>query len=160
MRFGKLVVNASPLIVLTKSGLLSVVSRLSDSWIVPETVFNEITVKSDVNPGAINSLPGIRIVPIALNPQILAWDLGDGESAVLSYSLLDNLLPVCIDDRAAFRCASTFGIPVTGSIGLLIRAKRLGLLLSVREGIDRLQSAGLWLSPAFIADILKREKEI
>lgn len=159
MRFANLVVNASPLIVLTKSGLLSVVSRLSDSWIVPETVFNEATAKSDVNPGAINSLPGISIVSSVLIPQVLGWDLGDGESAVLSYSLLHGCLPVCMDDRAAFRCANTSGIPVTGSIGLLIRAKRLGLLPSMREGIDRLQSAGLWLSPSFISDILKREKE-
>jgi predicted nucleic acid-binding protein len=46
----------------------------------------------------------------------------------------------------ARRCAQTLGIPMLGTGGLLVLAKRRGLLASVSEGIAKLQQSGLWLS--------------
>jgi predicted nucleic acid-binding protein len=159
MRFDTIVANASPLITLSKAGLLSNVAHVAQEWVVPDVVFQEVTAKPDVPPDSIHSLPNITIVPVVPETCILGWDLGKGESAVLSYALMHNHLPVCVDDRAAWRCAQTYALPATGTIGLLLRAKRLGYLASVKESIARLQDAGLWLSSAFVADLLRREKE-
>jgi len=46
----------------------------------------------------------------------------------------------------ARRCAKTLNIPILGTGGLLVLAKRRGLLPSVGEGIAKLRRAGLWLS--------------
>ena len=54
------------------------------------------------------------------------------------------------------RCAKTLNIPMLGTGGLLVLAKRRGLLPSVSEGIERLRQSGLWLSDD-IAQILKTQ---
>ena len=159
MRFNRLVVNASPLIVLTKSGLLDIVESLADEWIVPQPVFDEITKKPDVSPARIEKLPKLSVPTVSMEPCVLGWDLGNGESSVLAFSQ-NNHLPVCIDDRAAWRCAQTLGLPTIGTIGLLLRAKKAGLLPTIKAGISQLQNAGLWLSPAFVQQLLIREKEL
>lgn len=51
-----------------------------------------------------------------------------------------------IDDMDARRCAQTLGIPIFGTGGLLVLAKRRGLLPSVSAAVTKLRSAGLWLS--------------
>jgi predicted nucleic acid-binding protein len=159
MRFDKIVANASPLIVLNKAGLLSKAAHVAKTWIVPQVVFEEVTAKPDVPADSIHALPNITTVAVEPEACILGWDLGRGESAVLSYALTQNHLPVCIDDRAAWRCAQTFALPITGTIGLLLRAKRMGYIASIKESISRLQDAGMWLSSAFVADLLHRENE-
>ena len=61
-----------------------------------------------------------------------------------------------IDDMDARRCAKTLNIPMLGTGGLLVLAKRRGLLPSVGEGIARLRDAGLWLSDDIVR-ILKAQ---
>jgi len=73
-------------------------------------------------------------------------ELGAGETAVLSHALANPPLRAVIDDMDARRCARTLNIPILGTGGLLVLAKRRGLLTSVAEGIARLRDAGLWLS--------------
>ncbi|MFN0315926.1 MAG: DUF3368 domain-containing protein [Burkholderiales bacterium] len=46
----------------------------------------------------------------------------------------------------ARRCARTLSIPMLGTGGILVLAKRRGLLASVGEAVEKLRSAGLWLS--------------
>ena len=46
----------------------------------------------------------------------------------------------------ARRCAQTLGIPIFGTGGLLVLAKRRGLLDSVGAAIEKIRDAGLWLS--------------
>lgn len=55
-----------------------------------------------------------------------------------------------LDDLAARRVALGAGIPVTGSLGVLLDAKRAGRLESVREAIDRIRDHGAWLSDAVV----------
>lgn len=80
------------------------------------------------------------------SPRVAAWNLGAGETAVLSYALAHPPLRAVIDDMDARRCAQTLGIPMLSTGGLLVLAKRRGLLASVSEGIAKLQQSGLWLS--------------
>lgn len=74
---------------------------------------------------------------------ILAWDLGAGESAVLAYAL-DRLGALAIiDDLQARRCAEAHGIPLRGTVGLILRARRLELIPTAREALNRVRQAGL-----------------
>ena len=61
-----------------------------------------------------------------------------------------------VDDRAARRCAKTLDIQTLGTGGMLILAKRRGLIESISESLSKLQDAGLWLSVE-IAELLKRQ---
>ena len=50
-----------------------------------------------------------------------------------------------LDDRDARRCARTVGVQTLGSGGMLILAKRPGLLSCVADALQRLRDAGLWI---------------
>ncbi|WP_326972959.1 DUF3368 domain-containing protein [Chlorogloeopsis fritschii PCC 9212] len=61
-----------------------------------------------------------------------------------------------VDDRAARRCGQSLSIITIGTGGLLILAKRRGLIPSISPGIQALRDAGLWLSDS-IVNILKHQ---
>lgn len=66
-----------------------------------------------------------RLVEVStVSPAIVAWNLGAGESEVLSYALNHLGVRAMVDDAAARRCARTLGIPTLGSGGALVLAKR------------------------------------
>ena len=98
----------------------------------------------------------MRIDAVVISPRVAAWGLGAGETAVLSHALANPPLRAMIDDMDARRCAKTLNIPMLGTGGLLVLAKRRGLLPSVGEGIARLRDAGLWLSDDIVR-ILKAQ---
>lgn len=57
-----------------------------------------------------------------------------------------------LDDRMARRCAIAQDVPVIGSIGIALRAQRLGLIISARQLVYKLKSAGMYADD----DLLER----
>jgi predicted nucleic acid-binding protein len=51
--------------------------------------------------------------------------------------------------------AEKLGVSITGTVGILARARREGLIPNVREDLDRLQSHGTWIHPRLRQDILE-----
>jgi predicted nucleic acid-binding protein len=85
----------------------------------------------------------------------LVTDLGAGEKEVLALAL-ESLDSVCIlDDALARQVAKTLRLRVTGTLGILIDAKRVGLIPTVRSFIDQLQSLGFRLAPGTRAAVLR-----
>ena len=156
MRIEKTVVNASPLILLCKSDLESLLPELFKEIVVPEAVWNEILIGDDIASRKIQSVNWLIRKPIKIPDEILVWNLGDGESEVLSFAFADKNFRAMVDDRAARRCAKTLDIQTLGTGGMLILAKRRGLIESISESLSKLQDAGLWLSDE-IAELLKRQ---
>jgi predicted nucleic acid-binding protein len=149
MPINRVVVNASPLICLFKSGLAGLLPALFEEVVAPEEVFREVMAKGKGNFGA-QGLPSSdwlkRVGGITIAPQVASWDLGMGESAVLSFVLRDPQYWAIIDDREARRCALSLHCRYTGTVGVLVLAKRRELIPSIRESLERLVAAGLWLS--------------
>jgi len=144
------VVNSSPLIVLFKSQQAELLPQMFSEILVPGAVWAEITAPGAEDAAAVQ-LPSVswaRQVQVSvIAPEVASWDLGLGESAVLSQVLLTPANSAAIvDDRAARRCAQSLGLVTIGTGGLLIRAKRRGLISSVSQRIQALREAGLWLS--------------
>jgi len=84
------ILNPSPLILLGKADLLRIVGPLADFWIVPEGVVAEIERKRSIGQYiaelGISSKTSQESVD-EINPHVAAWDLGQGESEVLSLAL-------------------------------------------------------------------------
>lgn len=97
--------------------------------------------------------------PVEVSPRVAAWSLGAGETAVLSYALAHPPVRAVIDDMGARRCAQTLSIPIFGTGGLLVLAKRRDLLRSVGEAIAKLRGAGLWLSAELVQILLAQAGE-
>jgi predicted nucleic acid-binding protein len=92
-------------------------------------------------------------------PSILAWDLGPGESEVLSFALHQNGHLAIIDDKAARTCARSLKINSLGTVGLFVLAKRRNLLSEVIPCIQHLRDAGLWLSDRIIESVKQQAGE-
>jgi len=162
MLINRVVVNASPLICLFRSGLEELFPSLFNDIVVPESVIKEVTAKgeTDFAAQALISLPWIRGMSDApVDPRVTGWDLGSGESAVLSFALRNPDYWAVLDDREARRCALSLQCHCIGTIGMIVLAKKRGLIRSVGETLRRLQNAGFWLSEAFLNEICEKVGE-
>lgn len=84
---------------------------------------------------------------------IAEWGLGKGESAVLALALALEATAV-LDDRSARRCASALGVPVIGTFGVIIRAKKRGLIAAAQPVIRSVIDAGLYYDDQSIRTLL------
>lgn len=142
-------VNASPLIFLSRAGLMDFLQLIAPELIVPAAVATEIQQRGpvDVTVQAINQTPWLSVVEIPAVPAaIQAWGLGNGESAVLAWGASHPGTEVILDDLAARRCAAALNIPVRGTLGLVLTAKQRGLIPAARPVLLQLRQAGMYLS--------------
>ncbi len=90
----------------------------------------------------------------------LAENLDAGEAEAIALSLEINADVLLIDEIKGRREAAGRGIEVTGLIGVLLDAKKAGLIELVKPEIDRLVTeARFWLSPQLISTALRKAGE-
>jgi predicted nucleic acid-binding protein len=156
------VVNASPLIFLSRAGLSDLLQLVSSEIIVPEAVAYEIQVRGESDPAAqaLATTPWLVVSPTPPIPaQIQAWGLGPGESSVLAWASAHEGSEAIIDDLAGRRCAAAFNIPVRGTLGLVLIAKQRGHISSARELLYRLRQSGMYLSDRVLIEALAKVGE-
>ncbi len=150
------IVNASPIIVLAKIGRLDLLTSLSRAVCLPQAVVDEIAAGPAGDPArkAIESGWGLRAVPQVVHTDLLEWGLGPGETSVLALALEQAPATTVLDDAAARNCAKAVGVPVIGTVGIVIRAKKHGLIPSAAGTLKALRDMGLHLDNKVIADAL------
>lgn len=156
------VVNASPLIFLSRAGLLDLLQILSLEIIVPEIVAAEIQIRGKIDPTAqaLASTPWLLVTQTPAVPaQVQAWGLGPGESSVLAWAHAHPGTEAIIDDLAGRRCAAAFNIPVRGTLGLVLIAKQRGRVPSARSLLEQLRQGGMYLSDHVMNEALARVGE-
>ncbi len=156
------VVNASPLICLSRAGLVDLLRQAAKTIIVPAAVAREILARgpSDVTANAVATATWMKQADdIAIPSNVLAWDLGAGESSVLAWALSHPGTPAIIDDLQGRRCAESLGITLRGTVGLVLRARRSGLIDSARAALERLRRGGMYLSDRLCVEVLKEVGE-
>ena len=83
----------------------------------------------------------------------LEFDSGEAETITLALQLEADL--VLLDELAGRRAARHFGLEVMGVVGMLVRAKKVGLIGEIRPLVNALrEQAGFYLSPAVVAHAL------
>jgi predicted nucleic acid-binding protein len=148
-----LVVNASPLIHLAEAGRLDLLRDAGTSVWVPEPVGREIRAfgAEDPTARAHDQTAWLLARPApAIPAEIIAWDLGPGESSVLALARQTPSASAVIDDLAGRRCAEALGVRLLGTVGLVLLARREGRISSAREVLDTLRQHGMYLSDAVI----------
>lgn len=155
------VFDASPLIALSKVGLLDLPEKLTIERVVPEAVAEEIRRGRDSDPAKrwLLAGPAVSVQPSPVAPEVKDWDLGADERAAISCALCDPGFEVILDERAGRACARALGVGVVGTLGVLTLAKRAGLIEEVRPAIDGLLGAGYHLSADLVAVVLEEVGE-
>ncbi len=97
------IINASPVIALARIGQVELLSRLPEKAVIPRAVADELTHAPADDPARCAVESGLfKITKTPVPPAgILAWDLGRGETAVLSYALAHPHWIAVLDDGAA-----------------------------------------------------------
>lgn len=143
------VLDSSPAILLGRIHRLDLLGRLAPEVLVPRAVFDELRAAEDRDRTAdiLAACAWVRSVPDGVvPPEIAAWDLGRGENHVLVHALGRADRACVLDDRAARRCAESLGIPVPGTLGLVLLARRRGILAAARPIFEELRRSGLYVT--------------
>jgi predicted nucleic acid-binding protein len=129
------VFDASPLIVLGKADLLSSVSPLAENWIIPESVVKEVSRKGDIDLllSKLSEDSRVERQTVAIEPLVANWNLGNGESEVITLAVKNSEYGVILDDLPALQGL----FMITGMLLSFIINNPCSLVLSV-AGISKL----------------------
>lgn len=158
-----IVINTAPLISLVAAvGDLTLLQSLYDQVLVPFEVCQEILAGGS-NGFAVAEFEAAFWLekwqnPLNISPLLLnSLDLG--EAAVIQLAMNENIKTVCIDETAGRRVTRLSGLSLTGSIGILLRAKQQGYVISMEEAIQRMTNRGIRLSETVIRFALQQAGE-
>ena len=154
----EVVCNTSPLQYLHQLGLLHLLPALAGRVIIPPAVAEELAVgrKVGIDVPEVERLEWIEVRrPLSLVALPLVTDLGPGESQVLALALEMPGTTVIVDDFLARRTAEALHIPLTGTLGVLLAAKRAGLIDRIAPILDLLQSLRFRVSQSTRTAVLK-----
>jgi len=135
----KAIVNASPLIALSLIDRLRLLRDLFDEVIVPSAVYEEVVARGAGKPGsaALAKADWLQVLSpsavLTIEPLLLGVDAGELQVLLLGQEIAPDW--VIIDERLARRVALAMGLPVKGTLGVLLAAVLAGLL-SRQEAID------------------------
>jgi predicted nucleic acid-binding protein len=159
----EVICNTSPLQYLHQIDQLEILPALTGNVLVSPAVLDEVAEGKahGVDLPDLSCLSWIEVrSPVSALAQPLVTDLGPGETQVLMLALETPKSIVILDDRLARRIAEVRGIPVIGTLGLLLNAKRAGIIKEVKPSLDRLQNLSFRLSAQTRAAVLELAGEI
>jgi predicted nucleic acid-binding protein len=159
-----IVIDTSPLIALVAAwGDLIPLSWLYEQVLVPFEVCQEITKGGSQNFAVAEFQRATwlekQTSPVDISAFLLnSLDLG--EASVIQLALNQNIRTVCIDESVGRRVARLNGLALTGSIGILLRAKQKDPSLLIAPAIENMLNRNIRLSQTVINFALKQAKEI
>lgn len=157
--------NTSPLINLAHLGLLDILHEIYGTVIIPEAVWDEIVVKGAGQPGS-TKLPGLPWISTAsvVNRnliQALRQELDAGEAEAIALALETEADLLLMDERMGRETAQHLGLTYIGVIGILVEAKRMGLIMTIQPHLDTLRNQiGFWISDRLYQRVLNDAGEL
>ena len=147
------IADTSCLIVLKKIEALNLLKELYEEVYITEEIALEYG----------DSLPDWIIIKNVKNKkyqQLLHLILDLGEASAIALSLeMDNVLLI-LDDLKGRKEAERLGCRITGTLGVLFKAKNVGLINELKTYIEKLKSVGFRISDKIVEEILRRSNEL
>ncbi len=157
----KIVSNTTPIISLLKIEKLHLLKDLYDEIYIPQEVFNEI--EAGKNKDFYTDLSKIEWIKIEKIQNVksltffLDLDKGEAEAIVLASEKEADL--IILDETLGRFHAKHAGLKVTGTIGVLLKAKQWNYIKELKPLLYELRAKTVWLSDNFIEEILKLANE-
>jgi predicted nucleic acid-binding protein len=157
-----LVVNSGPLISLARIGQLEILPALFDDIALPRAVFKEVT-QDPMLPGAeaIAQAEWLRVVDVmdlkVVERLSVSLDAGESEVLALAQQLGGT---AAIDERRGRSLADALGVPQTGTVGILLLAKKRGMIPALTPLLDQLGASGVRISSRLYEDARRSAGEL
>jgi uncharacterized protein len=151
--------NATPLIVLAAIGRFHLLRDLYTSITIPDEVFEEVVTRGAGRPGAVEVQTSAWVQRVTVANAVLVGDLmkelGAGEAFAIACAVELGAALLLMDEASGRARAIERGIAVRGSVGVIVEAKRGGLISAVGPVLDDLRGpGGLYVSDAVYAHAL------
>lgn len=148
--------NTSPLITLAGVGLLELLPALYSEIQIAAAVYDEYqTNRASAEPN-LDTLTWLIVEAIEPDRALAEIPgLGRGEAATIALGTLVQARAVVLDDRLGRRIAGERGLPVIGTMTVLLRAKQHGLLPAVGPIMTTMLAQGRRISPRLHAHVLR-----
>jgi len=154
--------NTSPLFYLHRLRRLDLLQKLYGRITVPAAVVNELKAGRDQGEEApdVAHYDWIEVRPVRVPELIrLITDLGPGEAEVLALALEEAGSLVILDDHLAREVAKLQNVRITGTAGVLLKAKQEGPISAVAPLLDQLTQLDFRLGDAVKASLLRLVQE-
>jgi len=145
--------DSSTLIHLARIGRLNLLNVYFEQVLIPPAVWREVVEEGRGRPGVREveeaSWSGWLTIVAPTRQDLLdllRLELDEGEAEAIVLALERQVEVILLDESDGRRVANALGLQKTGVIGILMRAKLEGKILSLRRELDRLrQEAGFWI---------------
>lgn len=159
----RVIVNSTPLIALSNIGQLELLHKLYEEIYIPQAVYREVTEKNDTASQNIQrELSWIHVESIQ-EPEKYALYKAKLHAGEVEVMILAQEEPkadlLIIDDNAARKTAKFLGLNVTGTIGVLLKAKIKGHITEIKPLLNGLQASGFYISKPIMDMIIKQAGE-
>jgi len=160
---GSVVADTGPIIALAVIGKLDVLRSLFDEVFVPEAVHEEILEGGADGVGISSYVRASwlrkQTLRSPLDPLVKSV-LDKGEASVIQLAREAGTDWVLIDERKARKIArEVYGLKVVGSAGIIVVAKREGIVQSVGDELNRMRDAGYWIHDDILAAAVRAAGE-
>lgn len=151
--------DAGPLIYLAGAGLLDLLPALFARVVVPQVVWKEVVVHGAGQVGAAEVAAATWLERADAKPEpglLSILDAGEAAAIPLAERLGATLL---CDDADGRNEARKRGLPVVGTLGVLLRGKREGHLTEIAPAVARMTALGMFVAPALLTQVLMLAEE-
>jgi uncharacterized protein len=161
----KVVADSSPIISCARAGKLHLIKDVYSNIIIPPAVYREIIIDGSGKPGYRELKNSISVWVELKEPSdkstvsILKRRFGDGESEAIALAEELNLY-LFIDEIKAMNEAKRRGINILSTLIMLLEAKKIGLISSVKSELDELIASGFRCSTELYEYVLMLSHEI
>jgi len=149
------------IIVIADTSCLIVLSKIEAIDLL-EKLYHEVFITEEIAKEFGDGLPlwiKIEKVKNQKYQQLLDLYLDPGEASAIALALdLENVLLI-LDDLKGRKEAERLGLTFTGTLGVLFKAKKEGLIKELKPYIENLKVVGFRISPNIEEEILKRSEE-
>lgn len=156
--------DTTPLIGLASIGRLDILQELFGEVYIPQAVYDETVTHGHAEGSAKQDVDNADWIHVAQVQDLLAvnilldeMDLGEVETIVLAGEMGADW--VLMDEKKGRRKLSQLDIPKIGTIGVLLKAKQIGLIPNLKHEIEGLQKIGFSISQMVVDEVLKMAGE-
>jgi predicted nucleic acid-binding protein len=157
-----IIADSSPLIALAVISKLELLDKLYEKVYVPNAVFQELADNDRAFANELRRfLTGrIKEVKNRLAVDVLLSDIGAGEAEAIILALEQHPDAVLIDDLKARKFAKLRGLNIIGTLGILLKAKKEGLVQEIKPLLDDMLAANIRISEKIRELALQAAQEI
>lgn len=144
--------DTSCLIILTKIGEIDLLRQL----------YKTVTITQDILLEYGENLPvwfEVQQVKDHYKQQLLEMQINKGEASAIALALETSDNIVILDDWKARKLAERLGISVTGTLGVIIKAKNTGFIPTIKPYLDKIRETNFRISEELEEIALKEANE-